>query len=188
MIQMQVAGLTLDETTKAPILLLKQMDGDDVLPIWIGAMEAMAISIVINEVTVPRPLTHDLMLSTLTDLGASLSRIEIIDLKEGTFYAELELAIAGSHKRVDCRPSDAIALALRADAPIMVSETVLKEASKDRPRIIIQEEGEEAEVLERQSAEPVQQHTAQGGDMSSEDDDKLKDLLQNLEPDSKYKM
>lgn len=178
MIRMHVAGLSLDEATKAPILVLKKEDSDEVLPIWIGAMEAMAISIVINEVSVPRPLTHDLMLSMMGTLGAELNGIEIVGLKEGTYYAELDLSLGGERRRVDCRPSDAIALALRAEVPILVDESVLEDAARDPLRPL----GQAGEDL------PQPQDIATKVELADNDDEKLSELLKNFEPETKYKM
>lgn len=134
MIEMKVVGLSLDDATKAPILVLRREAGEELLPIWIGAMEAMAISIALNSVDVPRPLTHDLLLNTLRSLGAQLVAVDVVDLRDGTYFAELDILLNGSRIRVDCRPSDAIALALRADVPIFVSEDVLRRAAEDRLR------------------------------------------------------
>lgn len=136
MVEMKVVGLSLDDATKAPILVLRREAGEELLPIWIGAMEAMAISIALNSVDVPRPLTHDLLLNTLRSLGAQLVAVDVVDLRDGTYFAELDILLGGSRVRVDCRPSDAIALALRADVPIFVSEDVLRRAAEDdtRPR------------------------------------------------------
>lgn len=134
MIEMKVVGLSLDDATKAPILVLRREAGEELLPIWIGAMEAMAISIALNSVDVPRPLTHDLLLNTLRSLGAQLVAVDVVDLRDGTYFAELDILLNGSRTRVDCRPSDAIALALRADVPIFVSEDVLRRAAEDRLR------------------------------------------------------
>ncbi len=134
MVEMKVVGLSLDDATKAPILVLRREAGEELLPIWIGAMEAMAISIALNSVDVPRPLTHDLLLNTLRSLGAQLVAVDVVDLRDGTYFAELDILHGGSRTRVDCRPSDAIALALRADVPIFVSEDVLRRAAEDRMR------------------------------------------------------
>lgn len=134
MVEMKVVGLSLDDATKAPILVLRREAGEELLPIWIGAMEAMAISIALNSVDVPRPLTHDLLLNTLRSLGAQLVAVDVVDLRDGTYFAELDILLGGARNRVDCRPSDAIALALRADVPIFVSEDVLRRAAEDRMR------------------------------------------------------
>jgi uncharacterized protein len=125
MIEMHVYGLALDEATQVPILILKDKEEKNVLPIWIGAMEAVAISLVLNEISVPRPMTHDLLLKTIEQLGAEVKNIAIVDLKEGTYYAEILVAFHENTITIDSRPSDAIALALRAKAPIFTKQRVL---------------------------------------------------------------
>lgn len=126
MVEMQVFGLAMDEQNKAPILILKDVAEENVLPIWIGAMEAMSISLALNNVDFPRPMTHDLLLNVLTELGVGVESVEIVRMEEGTFYAELVLG--ERERRVDCRPSDAIALAVRVEAPVFVAEEVLEQA------------------------------------------------------------
>jgi hypothetical protein len=122
---MIVFGLALDEDSQMPILILKDASEDIIFPIWIGAMEAMAISMALNKVAAPRPMTHDLILGILEKMGAKLDAVEIISIHEGTYYAELVLNSQTGSRRVDCRPSDSIALALRAEVPIRVSEEVI---------------------------------------------------------------
>ena len=114
MVEMNVFGLTIDPQTKTPIVMLREVDGETILPVWVGAMEAMAVSLVLNKENLPRPLTHDLLLMTLRALKASLTRVEITDLKDGVFFALLVLQGPDGRVRVDCRPSDAIALAMEA--------------------------------------------------------------------------
>lgn len=125
MVDMMVFGLALDEDSQMPILILKDTSEDIIFPIWIGAMEAMSISMALNKVAVPRPMTHDLVLSILEKMETRLEAVEIISIHEGTYYAELVLRGEGGERRVDCRPSDSIALALRAEVPIRVSEEVI---------------------------------------------------------------
>jgi bifunctional DNase/RNase len=122
---MTVFGLALDEDSQMPILILKDTTEDIIFPIWIGAMEAMSISMALNKVAVPRPMTHDLVLNILDKLSTRLTAVEIVSIHEGTYYAELVLRVEEGEKRVDCRPSDSIALALRAEVPIRVSEDVI---------------------------------------------------------------
>lgn len=118
LVTMRVLGLTLDDASHAPILILQEEAEKELLPIWIGAMEAMAISLALGKVPVERPLTHDMLLLLLHALDARLSSVELVDLREGTYYAELVLNLKdGETRRLDCRPSDAVALALRAGAP-----------------------------------------------------------------------
>ena len=130
MVEMKIFGLALDEQSQVPLLILKDKDDQKVLPIWIGAMEAMSISISLNKVNISRPLTHDLMLETLSTLGAEIERVAVIDLREGTYYAEIHLRHQDQTHLIDSRPSDAIALAVRAEAPIMASEDLLAQVAK----------------------------------------------------------
>lgn len=125
MVEMIVFGLALDEDSQVPILILKDKSEDVIFPIWIGAMEAMSISMTLNKVAVPRPMTHDLMLNVMDKLSATLEAVEIVSIHEGTYYAELVLRVGEEVRRVDCRPSDSIALALRAGAPIRVAQEVI---------------------------------------------------------------
>ncbi len=184
MVVMHVAGLTLDERTKAPILILKSETGETILPIWIGATEAMAISVALNSVSVPRPLTHDLLLNTLNAAGGSLLSVEIVTLRDGTYYAELDIQAGKSRRRVDCRPSDAVALALRADSPILVHNQVLEAALRDRLR---PSEAGPAQLSEpADAAAEMLRHTPSYD--SAMDDESLAELLKSLEPDTKIKM
>jgi bifunctional DNase/RNase len=128
MVELRVFGLALDEKNQSPVLILKDLAEEKVLPIWIGAMEAMAISLALNKVDFPRPMTHDLLLSAIIGLGAVVSGVEITRVEEGTYFAELVLRLGDEERRIDSRPSDAIALAVRAEAPVFVAEGVLAEA------------------------------------------------------------
>lgn len=154
MVEMKIFGLALDEQSQVPLLILKDMEDTQVLPIWIGAMEAMAISISLNKVSISRPLTHDLMLQTLTTLGASIERVQIIDLREGTYYAEMHLVHQDCTFLVDSRPSDAIALAVRANAPVYADQSLLdrvaKQFDQDHEVVLKDEESERwTEFLEK---------------------------------------
>ncbi len=131
MLEMKVFGLALDEDSQVPVLILKDREEKTVLPIWIGAMEAMAISLVLNEVKLPRPMTHDLLLNAIQDLGGNVASVSVTSLREGTYYAEIEVDIRGERKRIDSRPSDAIALALRAGVPIMVAPAVFDQMAAE---------------------------------------------------------
>ncbi len=132
MVEMKVFGLALDEDSQVPVLILKDAEEKRVLPIWIGAMEAMAISLALNEVELPRPMTHDLLLNMITNMEGKLTNVDVVSIREGTYYAELEVEQNGTRKRIDCRPSDGIALALRAGAPISVSLEVLDQAEAEK--------------------------------------------------------
>jgi len=128
LIEMTIKGLMLDPITNTPIVILKDKDGDRVLPIWVGLFEANAIALQIENVATPRPMTHDLLRNIITDLDGRVDRIVVSDLKENTFYAVVHLTVRGERVAVDARPSDAIALALRTRAPIMVEEAVIENA------------------------------------------------------------
>ena len=128
MLQMVVKGLTLDPLTNMPIVILKDVEGNRALPIWIGTFEANAIALEMERVTTPRPMTHDLIRNILEGLKAKVSRIVVNDLRDNTFYAVIFLAVNGAEVAIDSRPSDAIALALRVKAPIFVAEKVIREA------------------------------------------------------------
>jgi uncharacterized protein len=125
---MTIKGLMVDPTTNMPIVVLRDLDGQKVLPIWVGIFEANAIALQIENVTTPRPMTHDLLRNVIHDLNATVQKIVVCDLQENTFYALIYLALNGDTLTIDARPSDAIALALRTRAPIFVEETVIDHA------------------------------------------------------------
>jgi bifunctional DNase/RNase len=127
-IEMTIKGLMVDPITNTPIIILRDKDGHRVLPIWVGMFEANAIALQIENVTTPRPMTHDLLKNVIQDLHGRIEKIVVSDLKENTFYALIYLRVNGDTIAVDSRPSDAIALALRARAPIFVEETVIDNA------------------------------------------------------------
>jgi uncharacterized protein len=129
-IEMKIRGLMMDPMSNMPIVVLKDMAGDSVLPIWVGIYEANAIALEIEKVTTPRPMTHDLIKVLLMGLEASIKKVVVSELKDDTFYALIWLERKGKLISVDSRPSDALALALRHDCPIYVEERVLK-TSKD---------------------------------------------------------
>ncbi|MFP4071457.1 MAG: bifunctional nuclease family protein [Desulfovibrionales bacterium] len=158
MIEMQVYGLALDEATQVPILILKDKEEKNVLPIWIGAMEAVAISLVLNEISVPRPMTHDLLLQTIEQLGAEVQKVAIVDLKDGTYFAQVVVLLGGDTISIDSRPSDAIALALRAKAPIFTDQKVLEQvvtARKEKAAVNGKEAEDWADLLERFSLDDI---------------------------------
>ena len=127
-IEMTIKGLMVDPITNMPIVILRDKDGHRVLPIWVGVFEANAIALQIENVTTPRPMTHDLLKNVIADLRARIDKIVVSDLKENTFFALIYLSIGGEVMAIDARPSDAIALALRARAPIFVEEKVIDHA------------------------------------------------------------
>jgi bifunctional DNase/RNase len=128
LIEMTIKGLMVDPITNMPIVILKDKDGERVLPIWVGIFEANAIALQIENIATPRPMTHDLLRNIITDLDGRVDRVVVSDLKENTFYAIVHLTVRGERIAVDARPSDAIALALRTRAPILVEETVIENA------------------------------------------------------------
>ena len=128
LVEMTIKGLMVDPITNMPIVILKDKDGDRVLPIWVGIFEANAIALQIENVVTPRPMTHDLLKNVIYDLKADIQKIVVSDLKENTFYALIYLTVNGEALAVDARPSDAIALALRARAPIFVEDRVIDNA------------------------------------------------------------
>ncbi len=124
-IEMTIKGLMVDPITNMPIILLRDGDGERVLPIWVGVFEANAIALQIENISTPRPMTHDLLNNVIQDLNATLQKIVVCELKDSTFYALIYLRLEADTVVVDARPSDAIALALRAHAPIFVEEAVI---------------------------------------------------------------
>jgi uncharacterized protein len=127
-IEMVIKGLMIDPITNMPIVILRDAEGQRVLPIWVGAFEANAIALQIENVETPRPMTHDLLRNVIRDLKATVQKIVVSDLKENTFYALIHLTVNGDALAIDARPSDAIALALRTSAPIFVEEHVIDHA------------------------------------------------------------
>ncbi len=127
-IEMSIKGLMVDPITNTPIVLLRDKDGQRVLPIWVGIFEANAIALQIENVTTPRPMTHDLLRNIIQDLNATVQKIVVSDLQDNTFYALIYLLLDGQTVAIDARPSDAIALALRTRAPIFVEDSVIENA------------------------------------------------------------
>ena len=127
-IEMTLKGLMVDPITNMPIIILRDRDGQRVLPIWVGVFEANAIALQMENVTTPRPMTHDLLKNVISDLKADIQKIVVSDLRDNTFYALIYLVVNGEPVAIDARPSDAIALALRAQAPIYVEDSVIDHA------------------------------------------------------------
>lgn len=165
LLQMKVSGLTIDPLTNTPIVILKDMEDKRALPIWIGLFEASAIATELEKISFSRPMTHDLMNELLKNLDIQVTMIEINDLKDNTFFAMIHLLKNANAIKVDSRPSDAIALALRANAPIFVDEKVI-----DKSRSL-----------------DFAKKSISADDLKKE---KLKDFLENLsmEDFGKYKM
>jgi bifunctional DNase/RNase len=128
LIEMSIKGLMVDPITNMPIVILKDKMGERILRIWVGLFEANAIALQIENVSTPRPMTHDLLRNIITDLDGRVDRIVVSDLKDNTFFAVIHLTVRGERVAVDARPSDAIALALRTRSPILVEETVIDNA------------------------------------------------------------
>ena len=129
-VEMKIRGLMMDPVTNMPIVILKDVNGDSVLPIWVGIYEANAIALEIEKVTTPRPMTHDLIKNLLTGLDTRVRKVVVNELREDTFYAVIWLERDGRIISVDSRPSDALAIALRLDCPIFVEDEVLKSSKQ----------------------------------------------------------
>ena len=129
-VEMKIRGLMMDPVTNMPIVVLKDLNGNSVLPIWVGIYEANAIALEIEKVSTPRPMTHDLIKTLLLGLGTGIRKVVVSELKDDTFYAVIWLDKDGDLISVDSRPSDALALALRLDCPIYVDESVLKNSKR----------------------------------------------------------
>jgi bifunctional DNase/RNase len=205
MIEMKILGLTLDNTTKAPILVLKAGEGEDILPLWIGAAEAMTISLALAGARAERPLTHDLMLDMMRAMDIRLIGMSIVDLRGGVFYGMLDVLCGERAVHLDCRPTDGIVLALRAGSPIHAAAAVLARAPRERYLAAVAGQqllqGEDGGIIfdERtglrparaetaadvKPAAPADRHRHTGG--SAEEDPYVR-LLRNLEPASKHKM
>ena len=127
-IEMALKKLMVDPFTNMPIIVLKEVEGTRLLPIWVGVFEANAIALQMENIATPRPMTHDLLRNVITDLEGSVDRVVVSDLKDNTFYAIIHLTVRGERVVIDARPSDAIALALRTRSPILVEEAVIDNA------------------------------------------------------------
>jgi len=125
LVEVKVERLTLDRATQSPVVVLREESGERALPIWIGAGEASAIHMQMAQLSVGRPLTHDLLVSTIRGLGAVLTRVVITRVEHNTYFAQLELRLEGREVSLDARPSDSIAVALRTGSPIFAEEALL---------------------------------------------------------------
>jgi len=128
LIEMTIKGLMVDPITNMPIIILRDQDGQKVLPIWVGVFEANAIALQIENVSTPRPMTHDLLRNVIHDMHGQVQKVVVSDLKGNTFYALIYVSLAADTIAIDARPSDAIALALRVRAPIFVDDSVIEHA------------------------------------------------------------
>ena len=151
--EMKVSGLVMDPQTNTPILILKDAHNDASLPIWIGLLEATSIATELEKIQFPRPMTHDLLKNCLDHLKVKVERIEVCDLRNNTYFALIYLRSNDQVSSIDARPSDAIAIALRTDAPIFVKEDVLTKSQKaeGKPQVILDQDNKEkwAEILEQ---------------------------------------
>src|SRR5881275_1231912 len=126
-IEVKIRGLMMDPSSGTPIIILKDVNSDTMLPIWVGAYEANAIALEIEKISPQRPMTHDLLRNVILEMGASVERVIVTDLRDNTFFAVIVMKSSGGDAvMIDARPSDAIALALRADCPIYVNEEVIQ--------------------------------------------------------------
>ena len=128
-LEMKVKGLMIDPVSNMPIIVLKDSQSETVLPIWVGIFEANAIAMQLEKITSPRPMTHDLLKNVIEGLHVDIDRVVITDLRENTFFAAIHLRQNGADLTIDARPSDAMALALRAEAPIFVESDVLEKST-----------------------------------------------------------
>jgi uncharacterized protein len=162
---MTISKLTMDPITNSPIVILKEVDGEKTLPIWIGLMEATAIASKMEKIDFDRPMTHDLIKNILDLVKVKVDKIEICDLKNNVYYALIHLSHNGNEIHIDARPSDALALSLRVNAPVFVSEEVI----------------DKSKHIDLMSAEP---------EIKTEEGKKWQDILENLTPEDfgKYKM
>ena len=187
-IEMFVGGLVMDPTTQAPIVVLKDETGSVTLPIWIGITEATSIASAIKQIAMARPLTHDLFYDLLQQLGMTVQRIVITELRESTYFAELILGQGDKAFVLDARPSDAIAMALRASAPIYVAQQVL-----DQAKVAFASQGEASPQASGQGEGAATEEAVEGESSSSDfqavDKAKWEEILSQLDPDDfKYKM
>jgi bifunctional DNase/RNase len=144
-IEVKIRALMMDPNTGTPIIILKDVDSDTMLPIWVGAYEANAIALEIEKIAPPRPMTHDLLRNLIIQLGIQVERVVVTSLRDNTFFAEIVMLMNDGNRMVlDSRPSDAIALALRADCPIYVNAEVIKASKNTVPT---EEEGGEESVV-----------------------------------------
>jgi len=150
--EMKVSGLVMDPQTNTPILILKDLEEETSLPIWIGLLEATSIATELEKIQFPRPMTHDLIKNCFEHLKVKVERIEVCDLRNNTYYALIYIRNNDLVSPIDARPSDAIAIALRTDAPIFVKEDVLSKSQKsdDSPQPVFDPENKEkwSEILE----------------------------------------
>jgi len=175
LVQMFVAGIAMDPASNAPIIILKDQTGLRAIPIWIGLAEASSIASSLKNIQPARPMTHDLLKSSIENLGGSMLRLIISGIRDNTFLASLEILQGESLVSLDCRPSDGLALAVRSSAPVFVAEDVLAEAQVTISEALI----ESVEDSEQESEE----------NFANIDKDRWAQILSSMDPDDfKYKM
>jgi bifunctional DNase/RNase len=181
-IEMKVAGIILDPSNNVPVLILKDRDERYTVPIWIGIVEASAIATELEKTEMPRPMTHDLLRNVLRELGATVERIEVTELRDNTFFAAIHLRTAAGPRVLDSRPSDAVALALRVSAPIFVEERVIAQLGSR------EEEQEAPKPGKQPRTGPVLISNLDPADRF--DKEKWAEFLESLDPEDfgKYKM
>jgi bifunctional DNase/RNase len=162
--QVVVSGLTIDPFTNSPIMILKDVNSDKAVPIWIGLLEATAIASELENIKFSRPMTHDLLKNIMDTMEIRVTRVEVCDLRDNTYFALIYLIRDGREEMIDARPSDAIAIALRSQAPIFVAEVVMQKARR----------------VDLSAQEAI----------TSDDAKKWTEVLESLDPDDfgKYKM
>jgi bifunctional DNase/RNase len=151
--EMQVVGITVDPATQSPIVILRDAENRHILPIWIGILEANAIAVGLEKVRLPRPMTHDLFKNVMDTLDIRLLRVEVTDIKDNTYYAELHLEAGGKTMVIDVRPSDALAIAIRMGAPILVHDAVIEKAVRIDASAMGADKDKWAELLEKMDPE-----------------------------------
>ncbi len=164
---MDIYGVSFDLVGKQPIVLLKTAEGNRFLPIWIGHAEAAAILMRIQGAATPRPMTHDLLSDIIGKLDAEVVAVTVTELRDNTFYASITVQMNGSEIEVDSRPSDAIALAVRSDAPIFAADDVIEESA-------IEFEGDEG---------PPENVSAMSDEQRAQVEEQFKEFLENVTPD-----
>jgi bifunctional DNase/RNase len=155
--KVNIAGLTMDPASNTPIIILKTEDDEQAVPIWIGLLEATSIASALQKIKYERPMTHDLFKNFSEQLQVSIERVEVCDLRDNTFFARIHFVSQGGNFDMDARPSDAIALALRFEAPIFVDDAVIQHSKMRETEVEVADTSEEgkkwAEYLDRLSSE-----------------------------------
>lgn len=182
--EVEVASLGLDKSSNTPVVILKEKDGEGVLPIWIGPGEASAIAMKLAGIEFSRPLTHDLLTTVVDGLGSELVRVLITKVVDNTYYASLVFRQDGEMISIDSRPSDSIALALRTEAPIFADETLMELTAVEIEEAQLEAEGQPEEFLAPEGEGAGQAAAEPGGEEGEEPTAKdLREYLKNLNPE-----